>query len=54
VARPLAEMGILLEAKAIHPGLSACQHLHALAATPWSTKRQTPVPSWPAQEGNPA
>ena len=30
---PLAEVGILLEAKAIHPGLSACQHLHALAAT---------------------
>ena len=32
-AAPLAEVGVLLEAKAIHPGLSACQYLHALAAT---------------------
>ena len=32
-AAPLAEVGVLLEAKAIHPGLSAYQYLHALAAT---------------------
>ena len=30
---PLTEVGILLEAKAIHPGLSAYQYLRALAAT---------------------
>jgi ABC-2 type transport system ATP-binding protein len=32
-AAPLAEVGVLLEAKALHPGLSAYQYLHALAAT---------------------
>ncbi|MCA5892845.1 ABC transporter ATP-binding protein [Isoptericola sp. NEAU-Y5] len=30
---PLAEVGALLEAKAVHPGRSARQHLQALAAT---------------------
>jgi ABC-2 type transport system ATP-binding protein len=30
---PLTEVGILLEAKAIHPGLTAYQYLRALAAT---------------------
>jgi ABC-2 type transport system ATP-binding protein len=30
---PLTEVGILLEAKAIHPGLTAYQYLHSLAAT---------------------
>ncbi|NYI67562.1 ABC-2 type transport system ATP-binding protein [Spelaeicoccus albus] len=30
---PLREVGALLEAKAVHPGRSAFQHLHALAAT---------------------
>lgn len=30
---PLHEVGALLEAKAVHPGRSAFQHLHALAAT---------------------
>jgi ABC-2 type transport system ATP-binding protein len=30
---PLTEVGILLEARAIHPGLSACQYLRALGAT---------------------
>lgn len=30
---PLTEVGILLEARAIHPGLSAHQYLHALAVT---------------------
>ncbi|MEU2202641.1 ATP-binding cassette domain-containing protein [Isoptericola sp. NPDC019482] len=32
-ARPLAEVGALLEAKAVHPGRTARQHLQALAAT---------------------
>ncbi|MEL7976790.1 ABC transporter ATP-binding protein [Isoptericola sp. F-RaC21] len=32
-ARPLAEVGALLEAKAVHPGRTARQHLLALAAT---------------------
>jgi ABC-2 type transport system ATP-binding protein len=31
--RPLAEVGALLEAKAVHPGRTARQHLQALAAT---------------------
>ena len=30
---PLREIGALLEARAVHPGRSAFQHLHALAAT---------------------
>lgn len=30
---PIHEVGALLEAKAVHPGRSAYQHLHALAAT---------------------
>ncbi|MFD6137266.1 ABC transporter ATP-binding protein [Isoptericola sp. NPDC056618] len=32
-SRPLAEVGALLEAKAVHPGRTARQHLQALAAT---------------------
>ncbi|MGF0117855.1 ABC transporter ATP-binding protein [Promicromonospora sp. Marseille-Q5078] len=32
-ARPLAEVGALLEAKAVHPGRTARQHLQSLAAT---------------------
>ncbi|MDO8149461.1 ABC transporter ATP-binding protein [Isoptericola sp. b515] len=32
-ARPLAEVGALLEAKAVHPGRTARRHLQALAAT---------------------
>src|SRR4029079_12809411 len=30
---PLTEVGVLLEAKAVHPGRSAVDHLRAVAAT---------------------
>src|ERR1043166_10165822 len=29
---PLHEVGALLDARAVHPGRSACNHLHSLAA----------------------
>src|SRR5699024_2739039 len=37
---PLAEVGSLLEAKAVHPGRSAYAHLSALAATHGISKKR--------------
>src|SRR6195952_953343 len=39
-AAPMSELGILLEAKAVHTGRSACNHLLALAQTNGIGKRR--------------